>query len=140
MKASREPKRGVAHFISVRSAIALLILALVTVGCRGPIEGLYPPRQGEHVVEVLVVNNHWHTGFVLSYAQLSPRLRRLLASFRDELWVEIGWGDAAFYPAPRATSGLALHAMCFSRGSVLHVAGFDEPPIRRYRAYSVELY
>src|SRR3954466_5018142 len=108
--------------MNVRIALALLVLVLATVGGRGPAEARYPPRQGEHVVEVLVVNNHWHTGFVLSYAQLSPRLRRLLASFRDERWVEIGWGDAAFYPAPRATSGLALHAMCFSRGSVLHVA------------------
>jgi uncharacterized protein (TIGR02117 family) len=129
----------VRHFTRVRAAICLIIV-LFAVGCHGPVKELYPPRDGERAVDVLVVNNHWHTGFVLSYAQLSPRLQRLMSSFHDERWVEIGWGDAAFYPAPRATSGLALQAMFFSRGSVLHVAGFDELPVDRYREYQVELY
>jgi hypothetical protein len=39
--------------------------------------------------------------------------------------VEVGWGDADFYPAPRGTVGMALRAAFRSRGSVLHVAAFD---------------
>jgi uncharacterized protein (TIGR02117 family) len=123
----------------VRAKICL-ILVLFAIGCHGPVKELFPPREGERAVDVFVVNNHWHMGFVLSYAQLSPRLQRLMQSFHDKQWVEIGWGDAAFYPAPRATSGLAMQAMFFSRGSVLHVMGFDQQPIHRYHEYQVELY
>jgi len=127
------------HFTFVRTVIVCFVI-LLSVGCHGPVAELYPPKSAADAVEMFVVNNHWHTGFVLPYAQLPPRLKRLMSSFRDEKWVEIGWGDAAFYPAPSATSGLAVHAMFFSRGSVLHVAGFDAEPLERYRDYCVELY
>jgi len=42
-------------------------------------------------------------------------------------FVEVGWGDGAFYPAPRGTVGLALKAAFGSESSVLHVAAFDAP-------------
>jgi uncharacterized protein (TIGR02117 family) len=116
------------------------MIFLAATGCHGAVSELYPPASERDTREVLVVNNHWHTGFVLPYDRLPPRLQRLMTSFHDEKWVEIGWGDAAFYPAPRATSGLALEAMFFSRGSVLHVAGFDQRPVDRYGSFQVELY
>lgn len=42
-------------------------------------------------------------------------------------YVEIGWGEAAFYPASQNDSGAALRALFWRNASVLHVVAFDAP-------------
>ncbi len=44
-------------------------------------------------------------------------------------YVEVGWGDGAFYPAERPTAALALGAAVSSDSSVLHVAAFSRPVV-----------
>jgi uncharacterized protein (TIGR02117 family) len=43
-------------------------------------------------------------------------------------YLEVGWGDRAFYQAPRGTLWLGLKAVFWATDSVLHVAAFDVPP------------
>ena len=66
--------------------------------------------------DVFIVNNHWHTGFVLPYADLSPPMLPL-KSFEKETFVEIGWGDDQFYPCrrhirPRDARDVRLRVRC----------------------------
>lgn len=124
----------------MRPAIVLPTMLLL-VGCNGPVRGLYPPTESDRASEIYVYNNHWHTGFVVPTKQLSPTLKRYLARFGEETkHVEIGWGDEGFYRAPKGTSGLAMRAMFFSRGSVLHVAGLTKEPPIHYRDFKVDLF
>jgi uncharacterized protein (TIGR02117 family) len=53
-----------------------------------------------------------------------------LGDLEPSRFVEVGWGDGEFYPAPRNTSGMAARAALFSSSSVLQVVGFDDPPAR----------
>jgi uncharacterized protein (TIGR02117 family) len=112
----------------------------MAAGCCGPVRGLYPPTNQSDVRDVYIYDNHWHTGFVLRFNQLSPTLQKFLSRFRESEYVEIGWGDEGFYRAPESTSGLAMRAMFFSRGSVLHVAGLDREPDEHYREFVLDLY
>lgn len=43
-------------------------------------------------------------------------------------YLEVGWGDRAFYQAPRGTLWLGLKAVFWATDSVLHVAAFNVPP------------
>jgi uncharacterized protein (TIGR02117 family) len=57
-------------------------------------------------------------------------------------FLEVGWGDRAFYRSADAGIGLALKAAFASEGSVLHVAGFDRAPAEYFpgaRLVTVEL-
>ena len=58
---------------------------------------------------------------------VSPALWPESADLGPVRYLEVGWGDGAFYPAPQGTLGLALRAALSSESSVLHVAGFDAP-------------
>ena len=123
-----------------RMAMAGMLAWLLCAGCAMPIRPLYPPAPNQPAQILYVYNNHWHTGFVLRYADLPARQQHLFAEFKDDPWIEIGWGDDAYYPAPQGTSGLKLHAAFASTGSVVHVAGVDPNPVAHYRLYYVEIY
>ena len=121
-----------------RSLLPLLLF--FSTGCLGPVNSLYPPLSGQPSHDIYIYNNGWHTGVVLNRNDLSPQAQQYLASFSSYPWVEIGWGDDAFYRAPKGTSGLALGAMFCSRGSTLHVVGVKPSPPVFYKRYGVDLY
>jgi len=47
-------------------------------------------------------------------------------------YVEVGWGDRDYYPAPGFNLWYALKAVAWPTPSALQVTGFDEPPVRRF--------
>ncbi|HET7874668.1 MAG TPA: TIGR02117 family protein [Methylomirabilota bacterium] len=111
-----------------RPALLLALLALVGSGCLGPVAELYPPRPGEPVRTIYLVGHGWHAGLVIARADIPDAIWPEHREFPAARWLEIGWGDRAFYRSPEPTLGLALRAAFASEGSVLHVAGFDRAP------------
>jgi uncharacterized protein (TIGR02117 family) len=86
---------------------------------------------------IYVASNGWHTEIVVETATLPERRWPQRAPFRERRYLEVGWGDRDAYPADRLTATLALRAAFASRGSVLRVAGFDEPIPDRFRGLEV---
>jgi uncharacterized protein (TIGR02117 family) len=80
---------------------------------------------GERVV--YLVSHGWHVGLVLERQALEDAAQPGHAPLGDFRYVEIGWGDGDYYPAPRGTLRLALRAAFSSRWSLLQVVGFDAP-------------
>ncbi len=79
-----------------------------------------------------VISHGWHTGLAFAAAPLNARLPALAARFPEADFYEIGWGDAGFYQADEIGAGLALQAMLWSPGSVLHVVGLTRHPAQRF--------
>jgi uncharacterized protein (TIGR02117 family) len=113
--------------VSVRAALVALALALV--GCSGATRDrpIAPPGPAELAKLVWVVSHGWHVGLAMRRTDVRADVWSEASELGDLDHVEVGWGDGAFYPAPRGTVGLALRAAVASEGSVLHVAGFDGP-------------
>jgi uncharacterized protein (TIGR02117 family) len=124
----------------VLTAAALLLFAAVVT--RQPADpALYPPSDGNPTIEIAVVSHGYHTGLVLPRAVALdeagrhgfPALINVATRFGAYHWLEIGWGEEAFYrevPTPGALqAGMALRAL-FKPGnrSVLHVVGLTDEP------------
>src|SRR5258706_9355056 len=76
---------------------------------------------------VYLVSHGWHVGLALrrdDLLALSPP-SRLPAP--PVAYVEIGWGDGDFYPAPSPSLSLALRAALSSPSTVMQRAGFHVP-------------
>lgn len=116
------------------------VLVQVCSGCCAPVEGLYPPADGQATRQIFVVDNHWHTGLILRTADLSPGLKAKLPRTAGSEYVEFGWGDEGFYRASQVTSGLAVQAMFFSQGTVLHIQTLASAPAAHYEGYIVDIY
>jgi uncharacterized protein (TIGR02117 family) len=119
--------------------IALCMMLITCTGCLGPIKEIYPARPGEPSFELSVVSNGWHTSLAIERSLLSPKLQEKLDRNRDAEFVEVGWGEDGFYRSPKATTGLAIQALLFSRASVLHIWTLEGSPQSHYANYQVNL-
>ncbi|KEO75784.1 DUF2459 domain-containing protein [Anditalea andensis] len=76
---------------------------------------------------VYVSSISWHTGVVIPAYALPDSLWGPQASFADTTYLEIGWGDADFFPNDRFNVWYALKAIFFPTASVLHVNPIFQP-------------
>jgi hypothetical protein len=81
-----------------------------------------------------VVRRAQHTGIAIP-AQWWPDAT-LLASFPDAKYLELGWGDAKYYPALRKNALMALDAVFTPSASVMSVLGL--PDISAVRPDGIE--
>lgn len=82
--------------------------------------------------EIYVINHGWHTGLVISTKELNLLLPNLVLRFSNNQYYEIGWGDKGFYQANEMTASLAIQALFYSSGSVIHIAAFNEHPKQHF--------
>jgi uncharacterized protein (TIGR02117 family) len=85
-----------------------------------------PPREGRGV-PVWLVGHGWHVGLAVRRADVPRDVWPEAAGLGPHRHLEVGWGDAEYFPARRGTSGMALRAAFASTASALHVVAFDEP-------------
>ena len=76
---------------------------------------------------VYLVSHGWHVGLVLRRGDVSADSWPEKEALGPVRYLEVGWGDGDYYPAPRGTTSLALRAAFRSRSSVLQVVGFNDP-------------
>lgn len=105
---------------------AALVLALVLcAGCLGPVAGLYPPRPGEPAVAVWVVAHGWHAGIAVRAGDVPDGLWPERRDFPRAEYLEIGWGDRAYWQADDPGLGLGLTALLLPTPSVVRVIGIE---------------
>lgn len=103
-----------------------LVLLGVTGGCAPPPSEL--PRPDEPGVVIYVVGQGWHTGLVIRRQDIAETVWPERNDFPEAQYLEVGWGDQAFYQAEEGSLRLALQASFSSAASVLHVIGLRIPP------------
>lgn len=113
------------------TAICLLVAAAHGLtGCAAPVRSLFPPPAGQPTRTVYVVSHGWHTGLVMERADLTDADWARAFPMAEAL--EVGWGDAAFYPADRPGLWMTIKAALWPTPSVLHVVGFNGPLTNRF--------
>ncbi len=106
----------------------LMGLALLLPGDRGAAPEGYRRPLPAAPRHIYLVSHGWHAGLVLQRAEVPPGLWPKPPDFPQTDYLEIGWGDAGFYPHPDPPVGVLLKAALWPTPSVLHLVGFDRPP------------
>jgi uncharacterized protein (TIGR02117 family) len=111
-----------------RLRLVLLLGLLVSVsGCLGPIRALYPPESLAVSKSVYLVQHGWHTRIAVRRHDVSAAIWPEVNDLGDVTWIEVGWGNAAYYQADDPTVAQAINAVIHPTPSALHVGGFDAP-------------
>ena len=76
---------------------------------------------------IYVLSHGWHTGIVVRQSDVPEDVWPERRDFVGKTYLEVGWGDEAFYRDAEATFAMALRAAFTPTRSVLHVVGFDAP-------------
>lgn len=103
---------------------------ILCVQCAAPIKNLYPPRNDiSESKRIYIIKYEWHTGIAFNRKEASPYLPLLNDEFSKVKFIEVGWGDKAYFMADKGTMLLAIKAVLWPTRSVLHVWGFNRDPV-----------
>jgi uncharacterized protein (TIGR02117 family) len=128
--------RAVHPALSVKNLICFFPAIALLAGCVGQPHVIPSEIEaaGPKDVAIAVVNHGWHTGLVVPATLLNEQFPALKDRFvTSPAFYEIGWGDKGFYQAEEITTGLALRAMFWSSGSVVHVVAIPLSAARSFR-------
>ena len=93
------------------------------------------PHEGSR--SVWVVQHGWHARVAVARVDVDPSIWPESRDLVDVQYLEVGWGDAAFYRAENPGVGLALRAALGSGGSALHVVALPASPDRIFAGREV---
>ncbi len=88
--------------------------------------------KNKHIIYVSSIS--WHTGILVPAYSLPDSIWSEGHDYRDAPYLEIGWGDADFYPHDGFNLRIALKAAFWPTSSVLHV----NPINRKIEEYYVD--
>jgi hypothetical protein len=97
-------------------------------GCLGPLNTLDALPAGEPRTGLYVVRHGWHTRIAVRYADVDPALWPESRDLGAVTWLEVGWGDRDYYPAPHASIWDAIDTVIRPTPAAIHVGGFDQAP------------
>lgn len=116
---------------AIRWYAAVCACVIGLAGCASP-----SARSAAHrAYTVYLVSHGWHAGIVLPWTTETARSWPAGLHVERARFVEVGWGERDYYPAPGFPFGLALKALFWRNDSVLHIVGVDVP-VERYFAAS----
>ena len=121
--------------------IAVLLIGAIAWTARWGDAALWPAKPGQPSIEIYLVSHGYHSGLVISRAQLANVAARqgntslvaVAQRFAAHPYLEFGWGDEGFYrnvPDVGSVSvAVALRALLQpGNRSVVHVVGLNTPP------------
>jgi uncharacterized protein (TIGR02117 family) len=106
--------------------LILPILLLVSACTATPVDHAIPSDEPDHTV--LVIQHRWHTGIAVRRAAIPAGAWPESANYPHARYLEVGWGDRDFYPAPDPSTWAAVRAVLAPGPSVLHIVGLREHP------------
>jgi uncharacterized protein (TIGR02117 family) len=110
---------------------ALLILAVLIVGTGCSATPVQTTPAGEEAARIVwVVSHGWHTGIIVRTGDIPEGAWPERVHYPYAAYLEVGWGDREFYPAPDPSIGDALRAALGPSATVLHVVGLTDHPTR----------
>ena len=109
----------------------LLLLCTLTAtvlcsGCAALINGECPVDARAPAKTIYLVSHGWHVGIVVNRVDIPDDVRLVHKDLSRTGYLEIGWGDRAFYQTPNPHLGITLKALLLPTPSVLHIVAFND--------------
>ena len=110
------------------TVVTWMLLVLLLNGCstESKLVTATTSYSGDGGHPILVVSRGWHTGIVLAADLLTAHSPVLQERFADAAFLEVGWGDEAYYQAGPVTFGVVFTAALVPSSSVVYVVAVPQ--------------
>ena len=117
---------------SRKSSLLLSKLSLILLVCFVEAAPQSAFAEDHPKIPIEVVGHDWHTGIVIPVNNDALELCPALERFKGDRFVEIGWGDYAFYTTDSISVVKTVRALFWPTPTVLHLFGYDEPTLETF--------
>jgi len=116
------------------AAAFLLLAAALLSACASAVPAVSapPPVEAGAQRTIHVVRHGLHSGIAVRAADVPEGAWPARRDFPGAEYLEVGWGDRAYYQAPDPGVWLAIRALFGPTPGVLHVVGFSGPVERQF--------
>ena len=120
----------------VLGAMAVWCIVLAA-RCHLPRRTVAPDRAQDSTSAIYVVQHGWHAGIAVRRADLPEGRWPILDAFPNAAYLEVGWGEARYYPGTSRGVWGTLRAGGWPTGSVVHVVPIDRAVPERFPGQTV---
>lgn len=78
----------------------------------------------DSLIHIHLVKQGWHTGILINLEDLDND-NILKQEYKNYTYIDVGWGDSAFYQDPDFDYLMAFNALFFSPASTLRIEGYE---------------
>lgn len=118
------------------SAMAVWLL-LLAVRCHLPRQTVSSEGDRDSTSAVYVVQHGWHAGIAVHRTDVPDGRWPVLEEFPSARYLEVGWGEARYYPGEARGVWGTVRAGAWPTGSVLHVVPIDGAVSARFSEHTV---
>jgi len=108
---------------------------LLAVRCHLPRQTTAPSPDSTSAV--YLVRHGWHAGIAVRRADVPDDRWPVLSDFPDARYLEVGWGEARYYPGESRGVWGAVRAGAWPTGSVVHVAPLTSSVTHRFNRHTI---
>ncbi len=108
---------------------------VMAVRCHLPRQASTPPSDSTSAI--YVVQHGWHAGIAVRRADLPEGAWPVLDAFPDAEYLEVGWGEARYYPGHTREVWGAVQAGGWPTASVLHVVPVSQAIPKRFPHHTI---
>lgn len=116
---------------------AAVWLVLMAVRCHLPRQTVSPGEEPDSTSAIYVVQHGWHAGIGIRRTHVPDSRWPVLEAYPDARYLEVGWGEARYYPGQSRGAWGVLRAGAWPTGSVVHVVPIDGPVPERFSKQTV---
>ena len=88
--------------------------------------------------DIFVVNHGWHAGIILKTEDINNSVWQIDSLFKKRQYIEVGWGDEAFYKSSDPSVWTTIKAAVIPTSSVLHVRALNRYDLSMFSQESIE--
>lgn len=110
---------------------------LLAVRCHLPRRTLAPEAGRDSTSAVYVVQHGWHAGIAVRRADVPDDRWPVLDAFPEAEYLEVGWGEADYYPGTSRGVWGTARAGAWATGSVVHVVPLSDSVHHRFDRHTI---
>jgi len=118
-------------------AVMVVWIFVLAVRCHLPRQTVSAEAGQDSASVAYVVQHGWHAGVAVPTADVPEGRWPILGAFSAPKYLEVGWGEAQYYPGTSRGVWGAFRAGGWPTGSVVHVVPIDQAVPNRFSGHTV---
>jgi uncharacterized protein (TIGR02117 family) len=115
--------------------LIIILILISTQSCSSGLKNADQRMPDNYPYTVYILNQGWHTGIIIKVSDVNENDFPEIKKFKNNEYLDIGWGDEEYYRIPGIDLKLAFRALFSPTSSALKIKTFNIPVDMYYKTF-----